>query len=182
MVTREPWRVYLAGRISPHESDWRKSIIDDVATRGVEDDWNEDNTDPRLWQWTPRAAKIDGAIITGPFFIEGEGHDGMHGPDLHGVGVNAQYQGPLPADRRKAVLNLCMRAIERADTVLVWLEDDWAEAYGTLAEIGFAYSKGMPVHIGSRKPLPGDLWLIGEMAHSIGVYSSPVEMLRTVTE
>lgn len=166
-----PVRVYLAGKIANHENDWRRHIVSNVGItvkgpRRLHDLIGDvrpgttlasQESLPSQWRWDARASLIPGVDITGPFFIEGEGHDGQHGDDLHGVGEYGNVWGEpdcecghcggltgLSRDRQQRTVDLCMDAIKSSDLVFVWAEN-LDTAYGTLAEIGYAIGVGKPV-------------------------------------
>lgn len=159
-----PVRVYLAGKITNHENDWRRHIIGNVATSDILASGPSGNatqdTHPVLWGWDERPSTIPGVTITGPFFIEGEGHDGQHGSNLHGVGeYGNSWEKPraLTSERRENVVRLCRSAIGKSDLVYVWT-DGLDTAYGTLVEIGYAVAMGKPVIMAPGLPPETDQW------------------------
>jgi len=184
-------KVYLAGKIREHERDWRRDIVDNVATydnglggnpylptigryRQWEGDDNQGATGIDRWTWPVRASTIPGVDITGPFFIEGEGHDGMHGPGLHGMGEYGNWYGqPLGTERGFKTTQLCRAAINASDLVYVWLGPQphrpgysgapggWESAYGTIFEMGFAAALGKAIAMAWEPEEPAiqtELW------------------------
>lgn len=179
-----PLSVYLAGRITNHERDWRRHIIENVATTEVgpiEDYPASIESSPGLWAWDSHKCVIPGVGITGPFFIEGEGHDGMHGDNTHGVGDEYQIGTAKTGTRRDTVVKLCRRAIASSDLVYCWLEADAREAYGTLWELGYAAGLGKPIIIASATypVVPEDLWFAAQNANLIYA-RNPLAGLLTV--
>lgn len=174
-------KVYLAGKIAPHEHDWRRHIIDDVGTYRA----RRQTVGPRTvhtigkiatqhvytyddlsvgWEWPARPSRIPGIDITGPYFIEGEGHDGQHGPGLHGVGsYDAYCAGEWGMSRRRAArtAKLCREAIKSSDVVFswfgnpsgsedrAWMEVEPTTAFGTIFEVGYAVALGKKVVVAS---------------------------------
>lgn len=80
-------------------------------------------------------------------------------------------------DDRVEITELCTHAIMFADLVFVWL--DSSDAYGTLAEIGFAYAKNKEILIGGPNLIP-DLWFAYTMS-TFGAhfkFDKPADLLR----
>lgn len=195
-----PVRVYLAGKIAEHERDWRRHIVDNVATENAlgTDLWYRNatqETDPALWRWSEHQSTIPGVTITGPFFIEGEGHDGQHGANLHGVGEYGNVWGEpgcacghcgthnsLSGERQRRTVELCKAAIRSSDLVFVWVEE-LNTAHGTLAEIGYAVGVGKPVVAASAESRyrgcfePGDEWFAMTMVDRVVDAANPKDGL-----
>ncbi len=91
----------------------------------------------------------------GAFFI-GCDHSCGHGAATHGCAAtdpcdfaifNGESAGgciTAPAGRRD-VLTASLTGIRATDLVFVWIDADFATAYGTLAEIGYAHALHKPI-------------------------------------
>jgi hypothetical protein len=172
--------VYLAGKIAPHTVDWRRYIISEDVGMLPRDrtpySYFPSIEDPvSAWptRWEPRASTVaNDVLITGPFFIEGEGHDGMHNLGGHGVGPYATG-GPYAEipERRAAVIRLCREAIASSDVVFAWLDD--LTAYATLYELGVAHALGKVVVVATPQCMcPGSADLDGHLSRCPDAYRS----------
>lgn len=176
-------QVYLAGKIQEHESDWRRDIVHDVATYDAvrlakydpDDKWaslqlewdgncNQGSSGVDRWSWPIRHSLIPDVDITGPFFIEGEGHDGMHGSGRHGTGEYGGWHQSLSSERQFKTTQLCRMAINASDLIYVWLGQQpseyqeppkWNSAYGTIFEMGFAAALGKTIVVAREEPIDG---------------------------
>jgi hypothetical protein len=137
-------KIYLAGKIA--KSDWRHSIVPGL----------EEGT------WGDRLTILPGLEYVGPFFIACD-HACAHGPSTHGSDVNectASNAGSITS--RDDVPVRCLSAIDDADVVIAYIESE--DCYGTLVELGWALSKGKPVHLLFSTKLDrstiADMWFI----------------------
>jgi nucleoside 2-deoxyribosyltransferase len=142
-------KIYLAGKIAPH--DWRWRVVRDAGTAH---ELNEGG-------FGDQPLTLDGGRFrhhrcTGPFFLWKQ-HGSAHGPGTHGVGANTMdWNGYAPSNAD--VVSVCLDAIRRSDVVFAWFGRDGAKgAYGTVFEIGYAKALGTPVWIAGDTPLP-DQW------------------------
>ena len=117
-------RVYLAGKISQH--GWRERLTDGQVI--VRDELDPHHTED-FWNFT----------LTGPFFVS-IGHGCAHGPTTHGQGM----LGPRDAVRRR-VFDANVARIEKSDFVFAYINE--LDCYGTLFELGYAHSHGVPVFL-----------------------------------
>ena len=147
--------VYLAGKISPH--DWRSKFCNSRYIFDAEE----------IREFILVTVN-DNLTITGPFFISCD-HGCYHGEGKHGVGADSGgCEGVYFT--RDDVLNICMTQILAADVVFAYI--DCSDCYGTLAEIGFAYSfKKDVVIIFDTPELKEEMWFIDKMQHRTGEVS-----------
>jgi very-short-patch-repair endonuclease len=130
-------KVYLAGKIGVR--DWRWNV------GGYSDNYANPKFNGAKLEHTRQWPVLTGGPldITGPFFVAGEGHDGMHGPEQHGTGANNEgYDNCLG---QALTAKLCRDAIDRSDLFYAWI--DTLDTHGTLVEIGYAVAQGIPVVI-----------------------------------
>lgn len=174
-------RVYCAGKIG--KNDWRHELFPEL--RGIGSEVGIGRTwQPNAQPSFPKAGpERDGFMFAGPYFL-GCDHGCYHGPNSHGMaaqdwssdshgracGIRACGSGGDGVDP-KVVIYQCLEGIRNADAVFVWLEN--LTAYGTMAEIGYAYAHQKPIWIywpgenGSDTPWePREPWFIEEMAIS----------------
>ena len=117
-------RVYLAGKISRH--GWRERLTYGQVI--VRDELDPHETEG-FWNFT----------LTGPFFAS-IGHGCAHRPTTHGQGM----MGPRDAVRRR-VFDANVARIEKSDFVFAHINE--LDCYGTLFELGYAHSHGVPVFL-----------------------------------
>ncbi len=156
-------KIYLAGKIS--REDWRGGILPEANPGGMSTwDWPTLRRDG----WPVDTAAIFGTHdYVGPWFMCGSGHGFGHGPNTHGAGDNGGGQ------YRADVIDLCRRAIASADLVFVWI--DSLDAFGTIAEIGYATAAGVAVAIGYPDGFDdSDLWFINGLARVVVRESGPL--------
>lgn len=144
-------KIYLAGKIAVN--DWRHDIVAHLAGEGS-------NEPGRILADRIRGPHNHLHDYTGPYFTS-MGHGGDHGDNSHGNGL--AYYGN--AQERARVVNVCLRGIQECDMVFAWL--DTLDAFGTLAEIGFAVNAGKRVYISGPQKYP-DLWFVYELARQSG--------------
>ena len=152
-------KIYLAGKIT--QNDWRGAFF--------EHPW--DLRDARPDECDPLYTKV-GHEYTGPFFISCD-HGCYHGNSTHALtGPGCQSENGY---HRNDILMKCLNWINRADIVFAWI--DSTDCYGTLAEIGYAYTHNKHIWIafsdklfnyklGTQPDLPEnhDMWFVSQMA------------------
>ena len=177
-------KIYLAGKI--YHTDWRHSIV--AGLRNA-----------LAWDGSPLAWAADWPILqssifdlhdyTGPYFTSDD-HGCAHGKGRHGAGPSCNSgdddEDGMPMsvfeDRRRAIFNRCLAAIRASDVVFAWIERP--DAYGTLAELGYAHACGKRIWIAydakAFRYVPDfrdDLWFIGKAAEEVDTFSSAKEAL-----
>jgi hypothetical protein len=159
-------RFYLAGKIE--HTDWRHQIVS-----GLRDGFSGES--PKA----PILLKSIGGIhhYTGPFFLgcdHGCGHvAGHHGCHINGCtgsgsATDLDYLKSCVTDcdhaiqmsgRQMAFAN-AMNGIEQCDVLFAWIESH--AAFGTLAEIGFAFARQKKIWISFVQEMD-DLWFAATM-------------------
>ncbi|WP_426451789.1 hypothetical protein ACP26L_06690 [Paenibacillus sp. S-38] len=147
--------VYMAGKIG--KNDWRHQIFTDLryAENGFE------------------MSKVDGFHYCGPYFIKCD-HGCYHGENSHGRGLVStgcrggidEYNGQEPARQtRYTVLNKCLNGIYSSSVLFAWIDSH--DAYGTIAEIGYAVGIGKPVFVALSNGLedPDSMWFPCRLAN-----------------
>jgi very-short-patch-repair endonuclease len=152
-------RIYFAGRIRKNDQ-WRPGCEDGRSVLSDDDSFLEDGF-PLL--------DFESFVNTGPHFISCD-HGCAHGTSMHGVGAYSdQYSrsnGCVECwgidSTHDRVRSICLKAIDNSDVVFAWLEPD---AYGTVAEIGYAYAKGKRIFVaGPGAHSTSDLWFVAGMS------------------
>jgi very-short-patch-repair endonuclease len=182
-------KIYLAGRVS--KNDWRHEL--GVSIRGK----FHSSDLPQLYSegFPEQPATFNGHpyIYVGPWFVCCD-HGGFHGASTHGVGLGMDRdehagvccESQLPdgwseMTARRALVDLCVRAIKSSSIVVAWLED---LAYGTVAELGYAHACGRPIAIGGPAAShTGDLWFPTGMASQVfglDECPTPVDLFKRV--
>lgn len=146
-------KVYLAGKITKH--GWRFDLVKGLRSAR---DWK--GSFPVLHN-----AIFEEHDYVGPFFVACD-HGCYHGEATHGVGLDHDY-GEIESARdldRQTVVNLCFQAIQSADLIFAWLDND--TAYGSLVEIGYALGQGKPVYVcfAPDQALMMDMWFAATSA------------------
>ena len=172
--------VYLAGKISEGENDWRSCYdeyrpfsvnIDDVIGRRPVDF-------ARFFGELPIICKYPYIKVTGPFFISCN-HGCYHGEGTHGVGapdMEMQYYdkghcwpgccGGTFSQRE--VTQICKYQIARADMVFAYINSD--SCFGTIFEIGYAVGIKTPVAVMfDTKERREAMWFLSECADLVFV-------------
>lgn len=154
-------KIYLAGKIA--KNDWRHGVVADLRGEGWVTGHEVNNY---------RQIPIPGLVLakaiygkhdyTGPYFASCD-HGCGHGSNSHGVNVGGG--GCITPPRSADVVNMCLRGIQECDMVYAWI--DSPDAYGTLAEIGFAVSEGKKVYVAGSQRFT-DLWFAYELAQQSG--------------
>lgn len=162
-------RVYLAGRMSyghdSHEQDWRTGGRTHKVSEPADGNWSD-------FDWEPMGC--DGYTVVGPFPILDQhglsgvarGHSMAEDGEWTGIPRKAGYS-TLPT--RDDVQQACLRAINRADMVVVWLDrQDAEESHGTMVEVGYARASGKHILIATNFDVENsELWFAAHMADSI---------------
>lgn len=173
--------IYLAGKIA--KNGWRYSIV--KGLRGALYEWSDCYGHGSWVEWPSEWPILDNAILdehsyTGPFFVADD-HGCFHGRNSHGCGATIAPGCNCETDqagRRRKIIGLCHRAIDKSDILLAWLDSH--DAYGTIAEIGYASAKGKFVYVASPT-LVDDLWFVYLSASSPlsqRAHDSPASALR----
>lgn len=167
-IDTERLSVYLAGKI--RMNCWRHEISN---LRGVEEDFSSP------FEWEAVGSSVNSFVdITGPFFISCD-HGCSHGPATHGLGeggCGGSYGGRDPWAER--VVGQCNSAIEKSDSVFVWI--DSLDCYATLIECGYAKAKGksilcaVDVKLLEQISIRGshELWFLETMSERFGFFDS----------
>ncbi|MBD3922983.1 nucleoside 2-deoxyribosyltransferase [Paenibacillus sp. PR3] len=156
--------VYMAGKIG--KNDWRHRIFKDLrnANNGFV------------------MKMVDGFQYCGPYFIKCD-HGCYHGDNTHGRGLNTsicesgidEYNG-YEASKQNSynVVTKCTNWIQAASVVFAWI--DRPDAYGTIAEIGYAVALGKPVFVAVSNELAcvNDLWFPCRLA-DVSINSNSAE-------
>lgn len=130
----------------------------------------------------------------GPYFI-GCDHGCFHGPNKHGsIAYDHQssfycYVEPdeldnaeqatvpieTPTIRQYLVKNLCLHALKTADVVFAWI--DSPDAFGTIAELGYASALGKEILIAGPRLFP-DMWFVYSLSGNIKIAETPLAALQ----
>ena len=147
-LDRRP-RIYLAGKIT--NKSWRKLIecgekefcLDSYERNDLESVYFTDKDEYYNYEY-----KTDRYIITGPHSLScdhGCFHRGIHAAtayDEWGDSVELEPDADICGDD---VVRACCSQIDRSDLVFAYI--DSLDAYGTFAEIGYAFGKGKKIYI-----------------------------------
>jgi len=136
----ELMKFYFAGKIGIN--DWRHEIVNGLRNA----EWGDEYDSSYSWGELPNSI-FTAHDYVGPYFISDD-HGCAHGPCQHGQALDgaACFQiDELPEVRRGRVFKKCLHAVHRADIVFAWLDE--LSAYGTLFELGYAYSLGKELWI-----------------------------------
>jgi hypothetical protein len=163
--------VYLAGKVDDQFGSWRDSILGtemglDGAGQVIRNApiWQkyytqDDYDDNRLLiDWKPIPDAVLGLhTYTGPF-RQVASHTGWPEKwlgEAHGITTSGQH-GEADPECWAHIVGACCRAIEASDLVFAYINNP--DAYGTVAEIGYAVarSKFVSVLIGRGVPFEGD--------------------------
>jgi very-short-patch-repair endonuclease/nucleoside 2-deoxyribosyltransferase len=159
-------KIYAAGKIS--SSDWRSTFIKGINNSKLNikssDDW------PIL-----NKAVFDRLDYVGPYFTNCnhccELIDICHEDNIdnnydfvskdHNICSFNKHAGDLE-DSRNIIFNRCKLAIDKCDIFLVYINS--LDCYGTISEIGYAYSKSKKIFIVFSENFD-DLWFIKKMSN-----------------
>lgn len=161
-------RVYLAGKIAP--TDWRHTIFTNLRSVDAYRYGDEAPAWPSVRNLgSPDAEYRDGFHYAGPYFLACD-HSCAHGDNNHGLG--ADDGGCIPSTpRQERVVAWCLKWLRESDVVFCWLDAE--DAYGTIAELGYAHALGRPIFLAwpsDRLPPPSwwtDTWFVREMASAL---------------
>jgi hypothetical protein len=164
--------VYLAGKVG--KNGWRHDVVDGLRqAAGL-----LEQQDPQFKNWPVLEQAIFGYHhYSGPHFM-GCDHGCYHGPGTHGAGGDGQTCGRGDgdiADRRWDIRQACLSAIDRSDVVFAWI--DAPDCYGTIAEIGYAYGRDLPVFIAYPEPID-DMWFPSLLCTWRDVCERPADALK----
>jgi hypothetical protein len=150
-------KIYLAGKVA--KNDWRHRLVPDLRTA---------NTD--RWRFT-RSLPMGDNIYVGPFFVSCD-HGCAHGANSHGAGVTCQQDWHQGGEQQEKVFWKCCLGIKASDLFIVWADENFSTAYGTMAEIGMAYALKKPiVFIAKTGVTLSDQWFARECAGSLHLRS-----------
>lgn len=153
--------IFLSGKVKRGNEDWRYSLTGGVHRLGT------GCYDPDMALWDVMPTSVYGMDYFGPYTNDC-GHGCNYGEHSHGA--NAKYF-------RKSVNVNCLHAIERADLLFAWLDDN--TAYGTLAEIGYAKGLGKTVWVAAPQE-DADLWFARTMADDFLIAPDAALALETL--
>jgi hypothetical protein len=177
-------KVYLAGKIE--KNDWRHVVVPQMYEINALEYQALDDNREQLRPWPVIHKGLLGEHdYTGPYFVRCD-HGCYHGAGSHGVGVDpvdAQRGAELrngcqsdgTNDGRSWVVEACLTAIRNSHIVFAWL--DTADAYGTLFEIGFARSEGLPVVLAGPREIP-DLWFTYQACGGLTIADTPQQAVE----
>lgn len=166
-------KIYLAGKITAH--GWRESIVKELNGLDGSDmfsDWpsgaymalHDGRPDEVVWpvQKNVIFGKHD---YVGPYFIDCD-HRCYHGRSNHGVGATTDgCDGREGGMGQIRTAMYCRSAIKDADLVFAWI--DAMDAYGTIAELGYAHGLGKKIFIAIKKGLEAhDFWFVHTLCYS----------------
>ncbi|MBL0385623.1 hypothetical protein JJB07_03075 [Tumebacillus sp. ITR2] len=157
-------KVYLAGKIT--KNGWRSDIFSELRDAEL---YNEKGA-------IHPPSPVDGFSYSGPYFLTCD-HGCYHGEYTHGRG-NFRYGCGENADNSSTVLKKCQQWITQSDFVFVWI--DSVDAYGTVAEVGFAKAMSKPLFLAYDESFRNsdffkDTWFIQSMADDVVISKSAKE-------
>lgn len=181
-------KVYCAGKIAKY--DWRVKLFPGIQIESQYSPFNEEG-EPEgiLATSTVRRGEME---YCGPFFIDCS-HGCFKGRSTHNVGAwedllgghgeKSTYCNNGYSPNRKTTLRMCLACIDESDVVFVWL--DQFTAFGTIAEIGYAYALKKPIWL--WEPWDGydfesDIWFARSMASENRHANSPLEAFEAFTK
>lgn len=157
--------VYLAGKIECN--GWRQQLIDirnDDDLHSIRDEGNYQLLKSK------RIEYADGILITGPFFISCD-HGCYHGEHTHGVGGGDKSVCNSPGPSETEVIDICLTQIKCSNVVFAYINAD--SCYGSLFEIGYAASLGLPILLlFDTEQRKKDMWFISKYADFVGILGS----------
>lgn len=157
-ITRDT-KIYFAGKIG--KGDWRHKIISNLRCFDYWGIYNEDEKG--------KLPKLPNFTYAGPFFVSDD-HGCGHGCNSHGCGN--EETTCFDAVPRTEVVKGCLNQINEADIIFCWLDN--LDAYGTLFELGYAYSKNKRIFLAIDEKIKStcdDFWFIKE-ASTLNWYST----------
>lgn len=184
-------KVYLAGKVS--KNDWRHAVVDNLR----DSLWDSIQSNAEKHIDAPSCCSIEGKILekmrasipmldgkhtyVGPILISDD-HGCYHGDMTHGAIVldyNESGVKGYEALERKGLFKANAAALENADVLVAYIQS--FDCFGTFAEIGHAFGKGIPVHIiyeklffnklidrvSSKYTRATEFWYLEEMAKTV---------------
>ena len=125
-------KIYLAGKIEAN--DWRHTVT--LQLRGCVHHVEE-------WRKTVLlTTQLPGVRYSGPFFVACD-HGCAHGPNSHGTTGTAGCVQPEISQAE--VITKARQGIRLCDLFIAFASYDFATAFGTLAEIGYARALGKEI-------------------------------------
>lgn len=146
-------KVYFAGKIG--RNDWRHTLV------------------PLRGESKEIILIKEKVIYTGPFFLSCD-HGCFHGEHSHGKGIGKDVQCYGQEDERSNkksdVFTICKNQILKSSHIFTYIDSD--DIYGTIFEIGFAYSFGKNIFIaiktdGTNKKFINDIWFMCQGANKV---------------
>lgn len=153
--------VYLAGKV--RKNDWRGGI-----TKKQKRDTDLDRDASRFdFEINNRTYSYEG-----PWFVSCD-HGCYHGEHSHGAGANKPEEicmGRVVGEHH--IYATCLHSIDMSDIVFAWI--DATDCHGTLAEIGYAYSRGKKILIGFSEEINRkEFWFIEQFSNFSGTFKNP---------
>lgn len=156
-------RVYFAGKV--RKNCWRHELVPNLG--GVHHGCCGEDHVEGDGLWRAVETNIKRCCTVGPFFVaddHGCYHgDGQHGwlgrwdlsenthevlTDAHGEEYIASVYcatGSVNDSRFRVVREKCLHAVDQADFIFAWIEED--NCHGTLCELGYAYANSKPIYL-----------------------------------
>lgn len=128
-------KIYLAGKIKA--MDWRHKLVPKLRNEGL-DSLGRACT---FGYMLPFFDNI--ALYTGPYFVSCD-HSCYHGPGSHGCG-NTRGCGYINPISPQQIISNCFSGINLCDLFFCFLNSN--DAYGSLAELGYAKALGKKIWI-----------------------------------
>lgn len=157
-------RVYLAGKMSG-EHEWRGEASTPLSL-GV---WTDDLEAAPEWMWRQAAhdAMLCGIpfIKVGPFPCQGKHAGYLASDSIH----SAQSANDHSEVFTTSVLRAALGAIKSADIVCAHIGT--SDAYGTIAEIGYAHAHSKPLFLTIDEAVVGGEW--SDRRRPLGDHGSP---------
>jgi nucleoside 2-deoxyribosyltransferase len=148
-------KIYLAGKVA--KNDWRHRLVSDLST-----------VDTKQWRFT-RSLPMGENIYIGPFFVSCD-HGCAHGVNSHGAGVSCEQDLHQAGDQQEQVFWKSCSGIRACDVFIVWADENFSTAYGTLTEIGMAYALKKPIVFVAKTGVTlNDQWFARECAGSFQI-------------
>jgi len=153
-------KVYMIGKIG--KSDWRHDIFPDLRLAKI-----------RNAQYK-KIPKRNGLVYSGPFF-ESCDHGCAHGDSEHGLGLNSRGCFVESVTPRRKAFKSCIKGIDAADFVFCWI--DQPTAFGSLVEIGYAFSRMKPIFIATPfdASFLQDFWFSFQCANKVHQSASHID-------
>ena len=158
-----PTKVYLAGRIE--KNGWRHRVVEGLRNSLLSTHVERLDIYEKWKPWPILHKSILGYYdYVGPYFISDD-HGCAHGCDTHGAAAieNGGCLDNLNKDMMKMwIYSRCLKAIDDCEMLVAWIDDK--EAFGTIAEIGYAYAMKKDITILGSNYI-SDLWFTYQLAN-----------------